>query len=232
MSAPLRLDALLSRYGYCTRSEARAWIKAGRVRIGAAVAKSHSDKALPANVLIDGQPVEHPHGILALLHKPAGCVCSHDSAEGPTVFDLLPPRWLARNPPVTTIGRLDKDATGALLITDDGELVHRLTSPKHKVPKLYEVTVAADLPPGIADTFAAGTLVLEGEDKPCLPARLELLGPREARLEITEGRYHQVKRMFASQGCPVTRLHRTRFGEHTADDLAPGEWRMLPVGEG
>ncbi len=231
MPTLLRLDALLSRYGYCTRSEARAWIKAGRVRIGAAVAKSHSDKALPENVLIDGQPVEHPRGILALLHKPAGCVCSHDSAEGPTVFDLLPPRWLQRNPPVTTIGRLDKDATGALLITDDGELVHRLTSPRHKVPKLYEVTVAADLPPGIADTFAAGTLVLEGEDKPCLPARIEILGPREARLEITEGRYHQVKRMFASQGCPVTRLHRTRFGDHTADDLAPGEWRMLPVGE-
>lgn len=223
----MRLDALLSRFGYCTRSEARGWVKAGRVRIGGVPAKSPSDKAAPENVLIDGDPVEHPHGILVLMHKPAGCVCSHDSAEGPTIYDLLPTRWLARNPPVTTVGRLDKDVTGAILITDDGELVHRLTSPKHKVPKLYEVTVAADLPPGIADTFASGTLLLEGEDRPCLAARLEILAPRVVHLEITEGRYHQVKRMFASQGCPVTRLHRLRFGEFSADDLAPGEWRVV-----
>ncbi|MEO6784559.1 MAG: pseudouridine synthase [Chthoniobacteraceae bacterium] len=227
MSALLRLDALLSRFGYCTRSEARGWVKAGRVRVGTAVAKSVSDKAAPANVLVDGDPVEHPHGILALLHKPVGCVCSHDSAEGSTIYDLLPPRWLARNPPVTSIGRLDKDATGALLVTDMGELVHRWTSPKHKVAKIYEVTVAADLPANIAEVFAGGKLVLEGEEKPCLPARVEVLGPREARLEIIEGRYHQVKRMFASQGCPVVRLHRSRFGDFTANDLAPGEWRIV-----
>ena len=227
MSALLRLDALLSRFGYCSRSEARAWIKAGRVLVGTAVAKSPSDKAAPANVLVDGEPVEHPHGILALLHKPASCVCSHDSDEGPTIYDLLPPRWLARNPAVTSIGRLDKDVTGALLVTDDGELVHRWTSPKHKVAKIYEVTVAEDLPADIAEVFASGTLTLEGEDKPCLPARLEILGARQARLEIIEGRYHQVKRMFASQGCPVVRLHRSRFGDFTADDLAPGEWRLI-----
>jgi 16S rRNA pseudouridine516 synthase len=223
----LRLDALLSRFGYCTRSEARAWIKAGRVRVGATIAKSPSDKAAPENVLVDGEPVEHPHGILALLHKPAGCVCSHDPAEGPTIYDLLPPRWLARNPPVTTIGRLDKDATGALLVTDIGELVHRWTSPKRKVAKIYGVTVAENLPADIAEIFASGKLMLEGEDKPCLPARIEVLGPREARLEIIEGRYHQVKRMFASQGCPVVRLHRSRFGKFTVDDLAPGQWRII-----
>ena len=227
MSALLRLDALLSRFGYCSRSEARAWVKAGRVRVGAALAKSPSDKAAPANVLVDGEPVERPHGILALLHKPAGCVCSHDTDEGPTIYDLLPPRWLSRNPPVTSIGRLDKDVTGVILVTDDGELVHRWTSPKHKVAKVYEVTVAEDLPAGIAEVFASGTLILEGEDKPCLPARVEVFGPHEARLEIIEGRYHQVKRMFASQGCPVVRLHRSRFGNFTVDDLAPGEWRII-----
>ena len=227
MSSPVRLDALLSRFGYCSRSEARAWIKAGRVLVGAAVAKSPSDKATPTNVIVDGEPVEHPHGILALLHKPAGYVCSHDSDEGPTIYDLLPPRWLARNPAVTSIGRLDKDVTGALLVTDDGELVHRWTSPKHKVAKIYEVTVAENLPENLAELFASGTLTLEGEDKPCLPARVEILGARQARLEIIEGRYHQVKRMFASQGCPVVRLHRSRFGDFTADDLAPGEWRLI-----
>ena len=227
MSTLLRLDALLSRFGYCSRSEARAWIKAGRVRVGAVVAKSPSDKAAPGNVLVDGEPVEYPHGILALLHKPAGCVCSHDTGEGPTIYDLLPPRWLARNPPVTSIGRLDKDATGVLLVTDDGGLVHRWTSPKHKVAKIYEVTVAEDLPDGLAEVFAGGTLMLDGEDRPCLPARVEVLGPREARLEIIEGRYHQVKRMFASQGCPVVRLHRSRFGEFTLDGLASSEWRII-----
>lgn len=227
MSGQFRLDALLSRFGYCTRSEARAWVKAGRVCVCAVPAKSPSDKAAPGNVLVDGEPVEHPHGILALLHKPAGCVCSHDSAEGPTIYDLLPRRWLARNPPVTSIGRLDKDATGALLVTDDGELVHRWTSPKHKVAKIYEVTVAADLPAGIADVFSSGELMLEGEGKPCLPARVEILGPRYARLEIIEGRYHQVKRMFASQGCPVVRLHRSRFGDFTVENLVPGGWRII-----
>jgi 16S rRNA pseudouridine516 synthase len=227
VSELLRLDALLSRFGYCTRSEARAWIKAGRVRVGAALAKSHSDKAAPGNVLVDCAPVEHPHGILALLHKPAGYVCSHDSEEGPTIYDLLPPRWLARNPPVTSIGRLDKDVTGVLLVTDDGDLVHRWTSPKHKVAKIYEVTVAENLPENLAEIFASGTLMLEGEDKPCLPARVEILSAREARLEIIEGRYHQVKRMFASQGCPVVRLHRSRFGDFTVENLAPGEWRII-----
>jgi 16S rRNA pseudouridine516 synthase len=202
-------------------------VKAGRVRIGAATAKSPAEKAAPGNVLIDGGRVEYPEGILALLYKPEGYVCSHDSAEGPTIYDLLPPRWLQRNPPVTSIGRLDKDATGALLISDLGELVHRWTSPKHKVPKLYEVTVSADLPAGIGDVFASGSLCLEGESKPCLPARVELVSPREARLELTEGRYHQVKRMFASQGCPVVRLHRSRFGEFTLEDLAPGQWRIV-----
>jgi len=227
----LRLDALLSRYGYCSRSEARAWLKAGRVRVDGALAKNPADKGEPRNVTVDGEPVEYPDGILALLHKPAGYVCSHETNEGPTIYDLLPPRWLRRNPTVTTIGRLDKDATGVLLITDDGERVHRWTSPKHKVSKLYEVTVDHDLPPGIADLFASGTLMLEGEQKPCLPAKLEVFGPREATLEIVEGRYHQVKRMFASQGCTVTRLHRSAFGTFTLGALAPSQWRMIESSE-
>jgi 16S rRNA pseudouridine516 synthase len=223
----LRLDALLSRYGYCSRSEARAWLKAGRVTVRGALAKNPADKAEPRDVTVDGEPVEYPDGILALLHKPEGYVCSHETNEGPTIYDLLPPRWLRRNPTVTTIGRLDKDATGVLLITDDGERVHRWTSPKHKVSKLYEVTVDHDLPPGMVDLFASGTLMLEGEQKPCLPAKLEVLGPRGARLEIVEGRYHQVKRMFASQGCTVTRLHRSAFGTFTLGALASGEWRII-----
>ena len=223
----MRLDALLSRYGYCSRSEARAWVKAGRVKIGETIARNVADKVNPALVTIDGEPVEHPDGILALIHKPAGYVCSHDPGEGPAIYDLLPARWRERNPAITTIGRLDKDTTGVLLITDDGERVHRWTSPRHKVPKVYDVIVDADLPPGLGELFASGTLILEGEQKPCLPGKLEVLGPREARLEITEGRYHQVKRMFASQGCSVIRLHRSAFGIFTLEGLGVGEWRIV-----
>lgn len=224
-----RIDAILSRYGYCSRSEARDWIRAGRVTAEGQQVRSPSEKFSPEKTLIDGEPVEFPNGILALLHKPAGYVCSHDKQEGPTIFDLLPARWLQRNPPVTTIGRLDKDTTGVLLVTDIGELVQRWTSPRHKVSKVYKVSVDRDLNPTLVEIFSSGRLVLEGEDKPCLPAKLEILAPREARLEIVEGKYHQVKRMFASQGCNVVRLHRSRFGEFEIGDLPAGKWRALPV---
>lgn len=226
---PRRLDQILANYGYCSRSEAKIWIRKKRVTVNGEPVTAAEKKAAPELVRVDGEPIDCPEGILALLHKPAGYVCSHDAGEGPTVYDLLPPRWTKRNPSVTTVGRLDKDTTGVLLITDQGELVQRWTSPKHKVAKIYEATVSADLSPALAELFAAGTLLLEGEDKPCAPATLEILSPREARLELTEGRYHQVKRMFASQGCEVIRLHRSRFGEFELGDLQPGQWKLLAL---
>ncbi len=229
---PRRLDQILANYGYCSRSEAKVWIRQGRVTANGELISGAERKFSPEVVHVDGDPVECPAGILALLHKPAGYVCSHDADEGPTIYDLLPPRWTRRNPPITTIGRLDKDTTGVLLVTDIGAIVQRWTSPKHKVGKVYEVTVNADLSPALVDLFAAGTLQLEGEDKPCLPAKLEILSPREARLELTEGRYHQVKRMFASQGCEVIKLHRSRFGEIELGDLPAGQWRLLPLPAG
>ncbi len=203
------------------------WVRGGRVLVGGQRAEAVEQKARAADVVVDGEPLDSPEGILVLLHKPAGYVCSHDTKEGPRVFDLLPPRWLERNPPVTTVGRLDKDATGALVITDRGDLVHQWTSPKRHVTKLYEVTVDRDLDASLVKLFAAGTLVLEDEHKPCLPAKLEIIAAREARLELTEGKYHQVKRMFGSQGWTVTRLHRSRFGEFELGDLPVGQWRRI-----
>lgn len=226
---PRRLDQILSSTGYCSRSESVRWLRAGRVTVRGVTAARTDDKVLPADVLIDGQPIECPDGLLALFHKPAGCVCSHGSSEGRTIYDLLPARWPRRNPPVTSIGRLDRDTTGVLLLTDDGALVQRWTSPRHKVPKLYEVAVDADLRAELIPLFASGQLLLEEEDKPCLPAKLELISPRAARLELIEGRFHQVKRMFASQGFSVTRLHRSRFGDYDIGDLASGQWRLLPL---
>jgi|SRR5688572_27961904 len=226
-----RLDQLLANLGYCSRSEARDWVRAGRVTVGGKVAKDFGQKAAPAAVLVDGEPLDHPDGLLLLVHKPVGLVCSHDAREGPNVYSLLPPRWRDRNPVVTSIGRLDKDTSGLILLTDQSELVHRLTSPKHKVPKVYRATLTSDLPPGIGELFAAGTLVWNGEKEACAPASLRILGPREADLTLTEGKYHQVRRMFGSQGCEVLTLHRTQFGHLNLGDLAPGRWRELPLDE-
>ena len=226
-----RLDQLLANLGYCSRSEARDWVRDGRITVKGKSVKDFGAKADPAGVRIDGEPPDHPDGLLLLLHKPVGLVCSHDEREGPNVYSLLPPRWRRRNPLVTSIGRLDKDTSGLLLLTDQSELVHRLTSPKHKVPKVYRATLNADLSAGLTELFAAGTLVLKDEDAPCAPAELRVLGPREAELTLTEGKYHQVRRMFASQGCEVLTLHRTHFGHLDLGGLSAGQWRELPLTE-
>jgi 16S rRNA pseudouridine516 synthase len=224
-----RLDQLLANLGYCSRREARAWIQAGRVTVRGEVEDDFGAKASPAEVRVDGEPLDHPDGLLLLLHKPVGLVCSHDGREGPNIYSLLPPRWRERNPPVTSIGRLDKETSGLLLLTDQSELVHRLTSPRHKVPKVYRATVSADLSPALIPLFAGGKLMLKDEKEPCAPAELKIISPREAELTLTEGRYHQVRRMFASQGCEVLTLHRAKFGHLELGDLPAGQWREMPL---
>ncbi len=224
-----RLDQLLANLGYCSRREARAWIQAGRVTVRGQTEDDFGAKAEPADVRVDGEPLDHPDGLLLLLHKPVGLVCSHDGREGPNIYSLLPPRWRQRNPPVTSIGRLDKETSGLLLLTDQSELVHRLTSPKHKVPKVYRARVSAGLSPDLIPLFASGTLLLKDEKEPCAPAELRIIAPREAELTLTEGRYHQVRRMFASQGAEVLTLHRARFGHLELGDLPAGQWREMPL---
>lgn len=224
-----RLDQLLANLGYCSRREARGWIEAGRVTVGDAVIDDYGHKARPETVRVDGEPLDHPDGLLLLLHKPAGLVCSHDEREGPNVYSLLPARWRRRNPQITSIGRLDKETTGLLLLTDQSELVHRLTSPKHKVPKVYRATVDRALTPDLIPVFASGTLQLDGEKEPCRPAELQITAPEEAELTLTEGKYHQVRRMFAATGRTVVTLHRSRFGPLDLGELAVGHWRELPL---
>ena len=165
------------------------------------------------------------------MHKPVGLVCSHDDGEGQLVYDLLPSRWRQRNPKISTIGRLDKETSGLLLLTDDGQLLHRLTSPKHHVPKLYEVTLDRPLKGDETTLFASGTLMLNGEKIPCLPAKLTIVDDMHVTLEITEGRYHQVRRMFAAVGNHVTALHRSRIGDLTLGDLKIGEYRVVSQDE-
>ena len=224
-----RLDQLLSSLGYCSRREVVALVKAGRVKLGDVVLTRADHRVDPHAISLDGEPLEAPDGLLAMLHKPVGYVCTHSDGEGPTIYELLPAQWLDRNPAVTSVGRLDKDTSGLLLVTDIGSLVHRYTSPKADVEKIYLAQVDRDLHAELVETFARGDLILRGEAKPCLPARLQIVSPRIARLTITEGRYHQVRRMFASQGYHVEKLHRESFGPHEMGELKEGEWQMLPV---
>lgn len=225
-----RLDQLLASIGYGSRKEVARWVKEGRVEVNGQPADRADRRVDPDTVTFDGEPLEAPHGLLAMLHKPVGYVCTHSSDEGPSIYELLPPHWLDRNPSVTSIGRLDKDTSGLLLVTDVGPLVHRYTSPKAEIEKTYEAELDRDLEPVLVEAFASGTLQLRSETHPCLPARLEITGARTARLTLTEGRYHQVRRMFASQGWHVEKLHRTRFGAFTLDEaLEPGNWRLLPL---
>ncbi len=224
-----RLDQLLANLGYCSRREARGWVANGAVTVHGEPADDFAQKVAPGEVRVDGEPLDHPDGLLLLLNKPLGLVCSHEAREGPNVYSLLPERWRRRNPIVTSVGRLDKDTSGLLLLTDQSPLVHRLTSPKHKVPKVYRATVDRDLDPELIGRFASGTLVLEGEDAPCAPAELKIVSPREAELTLIEGKYHQVRRMFAATGSIVLTLHREKFGALALGDLAPGQWRELPL---
>lgn len=221
----VRLDKVLSNRGYCTRTEAQGLVRRGRVLVGGQTLRSAAEKVDPATVTIDGEPLD-PERLLLMMHKPAGYTCSHKDS-GSLVYGLLPERYMARNPQPSTVGRLDRDTTGLLLITDEGDLLHRLASPKHKVPKIYEARLAHDLAGSEVEVFASGTLVLPEETEPVKPAVLEVLEPRFVRLTLTEGRYHQVKRMFEALGNLVVRLHRPQFGPLTLGDLPEGEVRPL-----
>ncbi|HWA60717.1 MAG TPA: 16S rRNA pseudouridine(516) synthase [Caulobacteraceae bacterium] len=228
----LRLDRLLSNLGYGTRKEIHGLARAGRIVLdGAPVAKAESKVEvgpdLPARLKVSGAPVDPPQGLALMVHKPLGVTCSHREA-GPLVYELLPSRWRRREPAISTVGRLDKETSGLLLMTDDGALLHRIISPKAKVDKRYRATLARPLKGDEAAIFASGTLLLEGEDKPLAPAALEVLSPTEALLTISEGRYHQVRRMFAAVGNHVEALHRDRVGGlELPADLEPGAWRIM-----
>ena len=187
----------------------------------------YADDVVPHEaVRVDGEPLDPPQGLLLALNKPTGVTCSSKDA-GRVVYDLLPPRFRLRNPALSTVGRLDRDTSGLLLLTDDGQLLHRIIAPKSSVPKVYRATLAQDLRGDEAALFASGTLMLDGEKAPLLPAGLEPIDARNARLTLHEGRYHQARRMFAAVGNHVVALHRERIGGLALDGLPEGEWRIL-----
>jgi 16S rRNA pseudouridine516 synthase len=222
----MKLVKLLANLGYGSRKEVTWMFREGRITDAAGEVLYADDKVEHDGVRVDGEPLDPPQGLVLMMHKPAGHTCSTKDS-GRIVYDLLPARWRSRSPALSTVGRLDRDTSGLLLWTDDGALLHRIISPRSNIMKVYEATLAQDLRGDEGVLFASGTLMLDGETTPLAPATLDVLGPRRARLAIGEGRYHQVRRMFAATGNHVETLHRDTVGGLTLGDLPVGEWRIL-----
>lgn len=237
----LRLDRLLANMGYGSRKDIQALVKFGRITLDGVpvtVADQHVpvSPALSQRLTVAGAALDPPPGLVLMMHKPLGVTCSHKEA-GPLVYELLPPRWRDRKPAISTIGRLDKDTSGLLLLTDDGGLLHRVIAPKSSVIKRYCVTLARALRGDEATALESGKLMIDGEDTPLLPVVMEIVPGAPAnepivQVTLTEGRYHQVRRMFAALGNHVSALHRDRIGGLSLpDDLSPGRFRILGENE-
>ncbi|MFA7083039.1 MAG: 16S rRNA pseudouridine(516) synthase [Arcobacteraceae bacterium] len=220
-----RLDAYFSSLGYCSRKEAKKFMQIFKVCVKGEEVFNPSMKAYHCDVTVNNEPLD-ALSLTLILNKPSGVICSHDDA-GVLIYSLLPQRWQRRNPKLSTVGRLDVDTTGAILITDDGALNHKLTSPKNEVLKVYEATLAQPLKGDEAEIFSSGTLMLNGESNPLLPAKLTIISPIKAQLEICEGRYHQVKRMFAAVGNKVIALHRSDFAQFCIEEIKEGEYKII-----
>jgi 23S rRNA pseudouridine2605 synthase len=220
----MRLNAFLARAGVASRRRADELIKEGRVAVNGEPGQLNTVVGARDRVEVDGQPVTRQRLTYVLLHKPAGVVTTARDPQGrPTVVDLVP-----GEPRVVPVGRLDADTTGALLLTNDGQLAHRLAHPRYGVEKTYVAEVESD-----PDEVALRRLCegIELDDGPTAPARARRLGAGRVELVLHEGRKHQVKRMLAAVGHPVTRLHRSCYAGLTVAGLGPGESRELTGAE-
>ena len=226
----MKLVKLIANLGYGSRKDVAWMFREGRITDAQGEVLYADDKVAHEQIHVDGEPLDPPPGLVLMMHKPVGYTCSRKD-PGRVVFDLLPPRYRMRDPALSTVGRLDRDTSGLLLFTDDGALLHRIISPRAQVSKLYEAELAGDLRGDEGALFASGNLLLESETEPLAPAALEVLGPRHARLSVTEGRYHQVRRMFAATGNHVETLQRISVGKLILGDLPLGEWRALDAGD-
>ena len=220
----MRLNAFLARAGVASRRGADELIKAGRVTVNGEPGRLNTVVGARDRVTMDGQEVARQRLRYVLLHKPAGVVTTaRDPQRRPTVVELVP-----NEPRVVPVGRLDADTTGALLLTNDGQLAHRLAHPRYGVDKTYVATVEGDPD---EDALAQLRDGVELDDGRTAPAEARRLGPRRVELVLHEGRKHQVKRMLAAVGHPVTRLHRSGYAGLTLEGLEPAEWRELEPSE-
>ena len=221
-----RLDKFLSEAGAASRREIKKLVRSGAVTVNGSPAKAPEQPVSETDVIcLHGQPVEGRRIVVLMLHKPAGYLSATEDARDPTVMDLLPEKYRIRG--VAPVGRLDKDTEGLLLLTNDGDLAHRLISPASGVEKVYYARHEGSCTEADVAAFAAGITLKDGTL--CKPAELEPLGPGESRVTLTEGKYHQVRRMLASLGHPVSYLKREREGSLTLGDLPKGEYRELSM---
>lgn len=221
----MRLDRFVSRAAGVSRNQARALIRCGRVGVdGSTIPDAGHALTAAEAVELDGRPITLPEAAYLMMNKPVGLLSARHDDHQATVLSLLPTSFAGR---VHIVGRLDKQTSGLLLLSDDGGWTHRISSPRHACPKAYLVelveTLAAD-----AEHRLAGGILLRGEQTVTRPARLQRLAPNRVRITVTEGRYHLVRRLFAALGNRVTRLHREAIGSLSLDpELAPGQWRVL-----
>jgi len=221
-----RLDKLLSDSGIMSRSEAKAMIRQGRVLVNGQIPRMAEEKytAETAEIFVDGVRISCSANRYLMLHKPGGILSATEDKTQQTVLDLLPKELQRQG--LFPVGRLDKDTTGLLLLTNDGDFAHRVISPKKHVAKVYRASVNGVLNSDDVAAFAQGLVLSDGLH--CLPAKLEIIRPSVGRVTVFEGKYHQVKRMFASRGKYVTSLHRESVGGLTLDAaMLPGAYREL-----
>lgn len=221
----MRLDKFISNSTGISRSNVKKLIKAGAIEVNNTPADNPAYHVQPEDLIfLEGEPVQEPALRYFMLNKPAGYISALSDPHHPTVMELIDEPHKEK---LRIVGRLDLDTTGLLLITDDGQWLHKITSPRHQCDKVYYAITADDITEDAVERFAKG-LLLEGETNPLKPAKLELVYSNEARLTITEGKYHQVKRMFGAMGNRVEELHREAVGNITLDPgLEPGEYRAL-----
>ena len=228
----VRIDRLLANMGYGSRREIREMTYGRRVTLDGEPIDDGDVRItivpdLSTRVRVDGEPLDPLPGLVVMLHKPLGVTCSRKDA-GRVVYDLLPERWRRREPAISTVGRLDKETSGLLLMTDDGALLHRIISPKSQVAKRYRVDLARPLKGDETEVFGTGGLLLESDENALLPATFEPSSERSGFLTLHEGRYHQVRRMFAAIGNHVEALHRDQIGSlNLPPDFVAGRWRVL-----
>lgn len=221
-----RLDKIISATGKKSRREVKLLVKQGRILVDGVPASAAEMKVDPAvsEILLDGEDIGYQRFTYIMLHKPAGVLSAVEDKRQKTVLDLLPEELQKRG--LSPVGRLDKDTEGLLLLTNDGDLAHRLLSPRHHVDKVYYARVEGALEESDVAAFAAGITLGDGLE--CLPAGLEILSPCEALVTLQEGKFHQVKRMLAARGKPVVYLKRLKMGPLTLDEaLDPGAFRPL-----
>ncbi len=220
-----RLDKFLCDSGAGTRSQVKLLVKAGRVSVDGRPEKDSARKIDPQTqvICLDGEVLGGKRRCVVMLHKPAGFVTATEDARDKTVMELLPPQYRAME--LKPVGRLDKATEGLLLFTNDGELLHRLISPKKEVPKVYYARHEGQAEEADVEAFAGGLILRDGTV--CRGALLEPLGPGESRVTVCEGKYHQVRRMMASRNMTVTYLKREREGGLELGELPLGKTREL-----